>query len=317
MGIVTEQLDLFTPSRWPKKPYCSDDKSAKWIRQLKTAIKHPYIQANPPHLRVWMIFDVDREGAAFAWDTWDGISLCQPNFVTINPENAFGHLVWGISAPVLVDSPDMRQAPLRYLCAIEAAYRDALGADQGYSGLLTKNPFHARWRVLWGPATFYELGELAECVDLSKHIPKRGKNPEAIGLGRNCTLFDELSRKFAYKKIREYKPLGLPGWNPWQSACYDWALQRNGDFPVPLDQREVWHVVKSVSKWTWRNMSLEGWRQFVAKTHTSEIQAARGRKSGVVRRAGSTEEAQPWEADGISRRTWYRRKSGLIVPSDS
>jgi hypothetical protein len=56
--VIGQQLDLFTPERWPKKPYCSDDKSAKWIRQLKTAIKQPYIQANPPHLRVWMIFDL-------------------------------------------------------------------------------------------------------------------------------------------------------------------------------------------------------------------------------------------------------------------
>jgi hypothetical protein len=187
-----------------------------------------------------------------------------------------------VSAPVLVDSPDMRQAPLRYLCAIEAAYRAALGADQGYSGLLTKNPFHERWKVLWGPPGFYTLAELAECVDLSKHIPKRGRNPEEIGLGRNCTLFDELSKRWAYKKIREYKPLGVPGWNPWMAACYAWALERNGDFPKPLDGREVWHIAKSVGKWTWRHMSLEGWRRWVAKTHNSEIQAKRGRKGGVA-----------------------------------
>ena len=284
------QIELLTPARWPKKPYCSADlANGVCIRSLSSALKRPYIQVNPPHLRVWMIFDVDREGAAFAWESWDRLDLCPPNWTAINPENAFAHLVWGVSAPVLVDSPDMRQAPLRYLCAIEAAYRAVLGADQGYSGLLTKNPFHPRWRVLWGPDTFYDLGELAECVDLSRHIPKRGKNPEEIGLGRNCTLFDDLAKQWAYKKIREYKPLGIQGWNPWQSDCYQWALQRNGDFSVPLDSREVWHVTKSVSKWTWRNMSLEGWRRWVAKTHTSDIQAARGRKSGAARLAASAD----------------------------
>jgi hypothetical protein len=36
----------------------------------------------------------------------------------------------------------------------------------------------------------------------------------------------------------------------------------------------------------------------------------------VVRRAGSVEEAKPWEAEGISRKTWYRRKSGLLVPGE-
>lgn len=37
-------------------------------------------------------------------------------------------------------------------------------------------------------------------------------------------------------------------------------------------------------------MTLEGWRRFVAKTHTSEIQAIRGKKGGVasLRCASST-----------------------------
>ena len=34
-------------------------------------------------------------------------------------------------------------------------------------------------------------------------------------------------------------------------------------------------------------MTLEGWRQWVAKTHSSEIQAKRGRKSGASRLAAS------------------------------
>ena len=36
----------------------------------------------------------------------------------------------------------------------------------------------------------------------------------------------------------------------------------------------------------------------------------------MVRRADSVEEAKPWEAEGISRKTWYRRKSRLIVPGE-
>jgi hypothetical protein len=288
LSFPTAQHSLADAARWPRKPYCSDDKTAKHIRPFLSALKRSYIQANPPYLRVWSIYDIDREGAAYAWQD---ANLPQPTWVAVNVENGHGHLVWGLSAPVLVDSPDMRQAPLRYLCAIEAAYRAKLGADQGYSGLMTKNPMHGRWRVLRGPSEFYDLDQLADWVDLAKFIPKRGKNPEWIGVGRNCTLFNDLSRKWAYKKIREYKPLGIQGWNPWQSDCYQWALQYNGDFPNPLDSREVWHVTKSVSRWTWRNMSLDGWQKWVAKTHTSEIQAVRGKKggaaSGVARLAAS------------------------------
>jgi hypothetical protein len=281
---------LLDPARWPRKPYCSDDKTARNIRPFLSALKRSYIQANPPHLRVWSIYDIDRPGAAIAWED---AMLPPPSWAVVDVETKKGHLAYGLSVPVLVDSPDMRQKPLRYLCAVEAAFRAKLGADQGYSGLMTKNPAHERWRVMVGPPGFYELFELAGWVDLPRFIPKRGRNPEEIGLGRNVTLFDDLSKRWAYKKIREYKPLGLPGWNPWMAACYAWALERNGDFPNPMDGREVWHIAKSVGKWTWRHMSLEGWRRWVAKTHNSEIQAIRGRKGGVasgaVRLAASEE----------------------------
>jgi hypothetical protein len=269
--------DLIAPSRWPKKPYCSDDKTARNIRPFLSALKRSYIQANPPHLRVWLIFDVDREGAAFAWESWERPDLPHPNWVAINPANAFAHLVWGLSVPVLFDSPDMRQAPLRYLCAVEAAYRAVLGADQDYSGLLTKNPFHERWKVLWGPPGFYTLAELAECVDLPKFLPKRGRNPEQIGLGRNVCVFDDL-RKWAYRHIRDYKAAGLPGWNPWMAECNARALGLNGDFPNPMDGREVWHIAKSVGKWTWRRFDIAA-----SDARFSKLQAHRGRQGGLAK----------------------------------
>ena len=153
-------LDLFEDTtRWPRKPYCSEDKTARFIRSLSSAIKRPYIQANPPYLRVWSIYDVDRAGGALAWED---ANLPPPSWAAINKENTHAHLVWGLSAPVLVDSPDMRQAPLRYLCAVEAAFRESLQADQGYAGLITKNPAHPLWRTLRGNRLAYDLGELAD-----------------------------------------------------------------------------------------------------------------------------------------------------------
>ena len=285
LNIVNEpnftlQLDLFIPERWPKKPYCTDDlTNGLRIRSLKSAIKLPYIQANPPHLRVWSIFDIDRPGAAFAWDD---ANLPPPTWTVITTKNGHAHLVWGLSAPVLVDSPDMRIKALRYLCGIEAAFRERLGADPGYSGLITKNPAYPDWHTLTygGPdLLLYDLDELAEWVDLSKFIPKRGHNPEQIGLGRNVTVFD-LLRKWAYKQIRR---LESRNYVEWQAGCYARALEFNGDFPTPMDNRECWAIAKSVAKWVYREMSADGWRQWVAKTHSSEIQAKRGRKGGIAK----------------------------------
>jgi hypothetical protein len=306
-----QQLELFGGrDRLPRRPYCTDDLSdGLRIRSLAQALTKPYIQVNPPHLRIWSIFDVDRPGAAVAWED---AMLPPPAWTAVNRENGHAHLVYGLSAPVLVDSPDMRQGPLRYLCAVEAAFRAKLEADSGYTGLITKNPAHPLWRVLRGPQRGYELGELAEYVDLPRHIPRR--KPEEVGLGRNVTLFDWL-RHYAYRQIRHYKG-DVRNFVLWQSHLNARALERNGDFQHPLDGKEVWHICKSVAKWTWRRFDIEA-----SDARFKALQAHRGRQGGVAsgaaRREGSISELQPWLDEGISRATWYRRRSGIIVPSGS
>jgi hypothetical protein len=194
------QLSLFgSADRLPRRPYCTSDLSnGLRIRSLAQALKKPYIQINPPHLRVWSIYDVDREGAAFAWEE---ANLPPPSWAAINRENGHAHLVWGLAAPVLVDGQNMRLAPLRYLCAVEAAFRQKLQADSGYSGLITKNPTHPLWRLLRGPRIDYELWELAEYVDLPRHLPKRKPglcNPFSVnfrGGGHDVGVTGETSTK--------------------------------------------------------------------------------------------------------------------------
>jgi hypothetical protein len=209
---------------------------------------------NPPHLRVWAPFDIDRPGAALAWEHAD---LPPPTWTAINKENGHAHSAWGLEVPVLVDGMGARDAPMRYLCAVESLMRERLQADAGFSGLITKNPTHPLWRVLRGPRLAYGLGELGEYLPgLEKHRPRRA--PEQVGLGRNVTLFDRL-RRWAYRAIREHWGGGLQAWNAWLSQCNNRALVMNADFPLPLDGREVWHLARSVAKWTWRRTTLEGY----------------------------------------------------------
>lgn len=272
-----QNLDLFLDkTRWPTKPYCSDDKTARMIRSLDHALRQPYIQANPPHLRVWSIFDIDREGGAIAWE---GANLPPPAWSACNVENGHAHLVWGLSVPVLVDSPDMRQGPLKYLCAVEAAFRAKLDADSGYTGLITKNPAFPEWRVLRGPRMSFDLGELAEYVDLEKFAPKR--KPEEVGLGRNVTLFDSL-RHYAYREIRGYKRAAQCAYVYWQKDLYDHAMTRNGDFCNPMNHREVYHVARSVSKWVWRKFDIAA-----SDERFSRLQAHRGKLGGLAKGAAN------------------------------
>lgn len=294
MLATPQNLDLFDDnSRWPRKPYCSDNKTASQIRTLRHALTRPYISANPPHLRVWSIYDVDRPAAALAWESG---GLPPPAWAAIDRQSTRGHLVWGLTAPVLVDSPDLRQGPLRYLCAVEAAFRVALEADSGYAGLMTKNPAHPLWRVLRGPRTHYELGELADYVDLPKHLPKR--KPDEVGLGRNVTVFDWLRHR-AYREIRHYKG-DVRNFIHWQAHLNSRALERNGDLALPLQGNEVWHIAKSVAKWTWRNFDLAA-----SDARFSALQAHRGRQGGLAKGQANEDKrasARLMAATGLSQR---------------
>jgi hypothetical protein len=290
---TTRQQDLFEdPKRWPRRPYCTDDlASGLRIRTLRSALTRAYIQANPPHLRVWSIFDVDRPGAGILWDD---VGLPPPTWAAINRQNAHAHLVWGLTAPVLVEAADARRAPIRYLLAVESAIRGRLQADPGYGGLITKNPAHPLWKVLRGPRS-YDLGELSEWVELPKHLPKQGVKFEEVGLGRNCTLFEWL-RKWAYTAVRKHRD--HRNFVLWQAQVYDRALERNGEFASPMDYREVFHIAKSVTKWVWK-MDSQAEAAFLKR------QAWKGAKSGEVRRLaseGQRASARLMAATGLSTR---------------
>ncbi|WP_185970673.1 replication initiation protein, partial [Tepidimonas sediminis] len=134
--------------------------------------RYPYIRINPPRLALWIVHDVDRPGGALAWEE---SLLPPPAWAATNPENGHAHLGYPLAAPVLTGD-GARDAPLRYLAAIEAGMRAKLGADPAFSASSdhSKNPLWKGWKVLYGPAKTWELGELAEWVDLPRHMPRRG-----------------------------------------------------------------------------------------------------------------------------------------------
>lgn len=292
---TTEQLELlFDDKRWPKKPYCADwlDYGLK-IRSLSAASKKRYIQHNPPNLVVTMVHDVDRENAAIAWEDAD---LPPPTWIAKNRENGHAHIAYSLRAPVLMESFGGKRDPLRLLCAIEAGFREKLKADQGYSGLITKNPRNRDWDVLWGPplSFLYDLGDLAEYVDLTRHVKKK---PEELGWGRNVSLFDWL-RHYAYRAIKTHNNFVI-----WQSHLNAKAIERNAEFSYPLDGKEVWHIVKSVSKWVWYKFDLKK-----SDENFSKLQAHRGsnggKASGIARLASSEEQratARLMAAQGTSK----------------
>jgi hypothetical protein len=245
------QLELFAASL-PTRPYCSDDLEAGLIIRPRTdALRRRYIQPNPPALRAWMVFDVDRAGASISWER---ANLAPPSFIAVNPKNAHAHLAYALSVPVCT-TEHARQAPLRFAAAIEAGFRHGLDADRSYAGLICKNPAHADWLTLWGRHEPYELGELAEWLP---KLPKPEKRAECAGLGRNVALFDGL-RRWAYRARRSDDSQSPAEWRELVEAR---AVQINADFRAPLDFAEVKATAKSVAKWTWSNITPEGFSEW-------------------------------------------------------
>ena len=278
---MQEQLKLDIPffdlDRLPRKPYCSDDLSTLLIRPLRIAIKKRYIQHNPPGIVSYLAFDIDRANAGAAWlDS----NAPRPSFIIKNPENGHAHYLYALETPVTTTSA-ARLKPVRYVAAIERAIAEQLGADAGYSGLIIKNPAHSHWQTLVVETRPYSLSRLSQGLDLSEAAnAARIRECATSGLGRNCTIFDDL-RQWAYKAVvHHWKPGGEDGFiKATRAKAHELNL-----FAEPLLHKEVDQIAKSVSKWVWKRFSPSARQALIERTHTPEIQAQRGAKKGQAKR---------------------------------
>jgi len=246
------------------------------IRIKQIALKFPYISVNPPKLKLWLPFDIDKEGGGLAWEN---AGLAMPNVSIVNRVNGHAHLLYGLDAPVAT-SQLARIGPLRYLAAIERAYLSKLmpyGADAGFSGLMVKNPQNTSWRAFWGRLAYWSLDEMSQYVDLSKHKLKNisDRKVEFTGVNRNVTLFNFLGPegKWSYSAIWGYRGERFEVWN---EAVLQKALEMNGEFPMPLPYSEVKSIAKSIAKWVWQHD--KHWHQKFL-----DRQSFKGKKSGKAR----------------------------------
>jgi hypothetical protein len=224
-----------------------------------TAIKMKYVQANPEKLLYWLAFDVDRAGGAYDWQFREAPA---PNITCENPDNRHAHLLYGLGLPVQ-KAPEASVKALRYAAAVEQGLRVKLGGDPSYAAFTVKNPLSAFWTVHTWQEELYDLDWLADYVDLVPYQDRRRHLPD-YGIGRNCTLFENL-RRWSYTAIRR---MDWPDLETWRAACIAQAGQYN-DFASPLPIKEIKSTAKSVSLWTWHHFTPEAF---------SAIQRARGKK---------------------------------------
>ncbi|MEI8663005.1 replication initiation protein [Xenorhabdus bovienii] len=299
-------LDYFA-DHLPRKPYHTDDLLyGLRINNADVAKLARYIQHNPPHAAFWFVFDVDRVGAAIDWTDSNAPA---PNITVKNQTNGHAHLLYGLQTAVRT-APDASIKALKYAASVERGLCVKLRADVNYSGLICKNPLNQHWQVTTWRQAVYTLDELADYVDFN--VPEARVNDFNYGLGRNCELFEK-TRRWAYRAIRQ----GYPDFAQWQLAVIQRVEMYNVQLTNPLSLPECACIGRSIAKWTHQRMSEKAFAQYVADTHTPEIQAARGRKGGIISKRGAVADSErtlkPWEKLGISRAWYYhKKKNGLL-----
>ena len=275
----------------PKKPYCSDDLGhGVIIRPKSTAIQKQYIQHNPPCLITSLVFDIDRSDAYFAWSD---ANLPQPTWIAKNPKNCHAHIGYMLATPVCT-THRARQNVIEYLAKIEQAYSLALGADRGYSGLITKNPCHTAWENHIFDVEPYELNYLADFVELTE---LKTDLKEVSGLGRNCMMFDTV-RFWAYKAIREHRGSTF---DIWLGKVLEQCQNANGAFIEPLPYSEVKATAKSIARYCWKKDGYH-YQEFIDRQSRKGAMGGKKSKGG-----GRPSLGEPWIEMGISRRTWFRK----------
>lgn len=273
----------------PNRPRAADDfRFGTRLTSWMEAQTRRSIQLNPPGMTYWLIFDCDHTDI----ERWQTAGLPEPSFITVNPANGHHHVVYRLGAPVCT-SERGRYRPIAYLRAIRGALRAALGADENYAGLLTKNPLHPAWQVI-RPCTMpaYTLAELAGQLDL------KGAGGDSTGVidltlveegGRNRALFDAV-RVWAYSHSED------------EQNILTYADHCNAQLRDPLYEQEVRTIAKSIYRYCCNRLAHKQGSsdEFRAR------QATRGRLGG---RPCTTGTERPWEVEGISRATWYRRRA--------
>lgn len=311
---------LFTADRLPKKPFCSDNKTASLIRPACEALKYAYVQPNPPGLLCWLVFDIDRDDAALRFED---VHAPPPNIVVSNYNNGRAHYFYALKTPVNTGEKG-RAHPIRYAEAIYQCLAETLGADLQYSRLIAKNPLHPNYFTFSHRAEPYELGELAGYVDLNAWKSTRRRSGREVNVaGRNCTVFDDL-RHWAYQWVTEYKDAA--SFEAWSAACHQQAEMLN-EFPGAgsLPASEIKAIAKSVAKFTWRRYTGTG----ANSCDFLVLQAKRGKLKGAKKRDELLFRAQSLASDGrtqreiaetlgVSQKTvsnWLRKPAG--TPEDA
>ena len=221
------------------RPYCSNDHTARYIRQKRLALEYSHVSLNQRRV-AYVALDIDEPGAAWAWEA---ANLPRPTLTMVNPINARGHMLYELDAPVPT-SDISRIKTIQFLADVEARICDVMQADSSYNHLMIKNPLHNAWRVIANDVC-YDLCQLLEYLPDKKPRPRKQEELPS-GWQRHCSLFYQL-RHWAYPRAIAARSANI---DLWIEACRCQAEKLN-TFTNPLPQSSIKATAKSVARWTY------------------------------------------------------------------
>ena len=248
-----------------KYALCSDNFNHGVYRNQKDkALKKKYIGFNNKTFLNGLVFDIDHEYGAIAWDL---AALPKPNTIIQNISNGHAHLLYALKKPVL-KTESARLKPLKLASVVQSGFIERLKADRAYADILMKNPVNtSEWRTTWTDTAAYDLNYLADFIP--ENVKKTTKRRSQVyGLGRNVNLFEDL-RVIAYREVLKYKK------NKNYIIFYDYmlsvadTLNNYSNYNDPLPHNEINDICNSICKWTWQNFS---------QNILSQIQSGRAKK---------------------------------------
>ena len=220
--------------------------------------------------------------------------LPAPNWTVWRTANDHAHVCWTLAKPVH-RYPAARVEPLRYLANVADYYAHAVGADPAYAVVLAHNPasiYRSSYTTTWGREAPYALDQLASVIPFNWEPP----TVRQTGVGRNADLFEAGMRWAGTRANMDLEVLPA-------------LMVVNQDFAHPLPLSEVQATARSIEKYR-KRWAARGWhcpRWLSRQAARSAKQTGKAREASASD-AGSNEALKPWLAEGVSRRTWYRRR---------
>jgi hypothetical protein len=281
----------------PARLHCADEYDAgMFVEPRHVAIGKQHNEFNRLASLDWMLFDYDRSDLL---DKLERSNLDMPNFIAINPESGHGHFAYRLGRPVLRFASSRRH-PIDYAAGVQRGIMRRVGTDPRFTGKLSKNPAHLKWRVRWFSTAPFSLEQLARDLDKCE-MAAASKLALEIWEGRNVGIFEAL-RKSGYGIVRQH----WGNFDGFRAHMMGDAVEINSELATPLSPAEIRSIVKSVCNWIWARFDEQKFR-------CAQRRAINRRWSGKVIAATT----KPWRAMGVSRATYYRLKKAnqLELPS--